>query len=71
MRADFKGQPDVCEPYFDAPYLANWGTHILKLRLPPRLLNPATLAYFGSDSAFVNVKSGKVILFLLRRRGWR
>jgi hypothetical protein len=62
---DFKGQPDVwMERYFDAfLYLANWGTHILKLRLPPRLLNPATaLAYFGSDSAFVNVKSGKVIL---------
>jgi hypothetical protein len=62
---DFKGQPDLwMEHYFDAfLYLANWGTHLLKLRLPPRLLNPATaLAYFGSDSAFVNVKSGKVIL---------
>lgn len=62
---DFKGQPEVwMESYFDAfLYLANWGTHILKLRLPPRLLNPETaLAYFGSDSAFVNVKSGKVIL---------
>ncbi|SBT05175.1 hypothetical protein ACCAA_20208 [Candidatus Accumulibacter aalborgensis] len=59
---DFKGQPDVwMERYFDAfLYLANWGTHLLKLRLPPRLLNPASaLTYFGSDSAFVNVKSGK------------
>lgn len=53
---DFKGQPDLwMERYFDAfLYLVNWGTHILKLRLPPRLLNPATaLAYFGSDSACV------------------
>ena len=62
---DFKGRPEVwMERYFDAfLYLANWGTHLLKLRLPPRLLNPATaLTYFGSDSAFVNVKSGQVIL---------
>jgi len=37
---DFKGQPDVwMERYFDAfLYLANWGSHRLKLRLPPRLL---------------------------------
>ena len=62
---DFKGQPDLwMERYFDVfLYLSNWGSRRLKLRLPPRLLNPATaLAYFGSDSAFVNVKSGKVIL---------
>lgn len=62
---DFKGQPDVwMERYFDAfLYLANWGSHRLKLRLPPRLLSPASaLTYFGSDSAFVNVKSGKLIL---------
>jgi len=62
---DFRGPPALwMERYFDAfLYLANWGTHVLKLRLPPRLLSPATaLAYLGSDSASVNVKSGQVIL---------
>lgn len=62
---DFRGNPDLwMERYFDAfLHLANWGTHVLKLRLPPRLLSPTTaLAYLGSESASVNVKSGQVIL---------
>ena len=62
---DFKGKNDLwMERNFDAFLnLANWGTHIMKLRLPPRLLNPTTaLAYFGNDSASVNLKSGKLIL---------
>lgn len=62
---DFRGNPDLwMERYFDAfLYLANWGTRVLKLRLPPRLLGPTTvLAYLGSESASVNVKSGQVIL---------
>jgi hypothetical protein len=62
---DFRGNPDLwMERCFDAfLHLANWGTHVLKLRLPPRLLSPTTaLAYLGSESASVNVKSGQVIL---------
>ena len=61
----FKGNEDTwMERYFDAfLYLANWGTHVLKLRLPSRLLDPATArAYCGGDSASVGEKSGKVIL---------
>src|SRR5205807_10509685 len=39
--ADFKGDEDAwMEKYFDAfLYLANWGTHVMKLRLPGRLLD--------------------------------
>ncbi len=61
----FKGNEDAwMSKYFDAfLYLANWGTHVLKLRLPSRLLDSTTArAYCGSDSAFVGEKSGKVIL---------
>ena len=61
----FKGDEDAwMEKYFDAfLHLANWGTHVLKLRLPARLLDPATAkAYCGGDSAFVREKSGKVVL---------
>ncbi|MEA3411961.1 MAG: hypothetical protein U9R74_10530 [Pseudomonadota bacterium] len=61
----FKGDEDAwMEKYFDAfLYLANWGTHVLKLRLPSRLLDSTTAkAYCGGDSAFVGEKSGKVIL---------
>lgn len=61
----FKGNEDAwMERYFDAfLYLANWGTQVLKLRLPSRLLDPATArAYCDGDSAFVREKSGKVIL---------
>ncbi|WP_448509633.1 hypothetical protein [Immundisolibacter sp.] len=62
---NFKGDEDVwMEKYFDAfLYLANWGTHVLKLRLSARLLDPATAkAYCGGDSASVRERSGKVIL---------
>jgi hypothetical protein len=61
----FKGDEDSwMERYFDAfLYLANWGTHILKLRLPVRLLDSATArAYCGGDAASVRVKDGKIIL---------
>ncbi len=38
---NFKGDEDAwMEKYFDAfLYLANWGTHVVKLRLPTRLLD--------------------------------
>jgi predicted GIY-YIG superfamily endonuclease len=61
----FKGNEDAwMEKYFDAYlYLANWGTHVLKLRLPSRLLDAATAkTYCGGDSAFVREKAGKVVL---------
>lgn len=61
----FKGDEDAwMEQYFDAfLYLANWGTHVLKLRLPARLLDVATAkTYCGGDSASVREKAGKVIL---------
>jgi hypothetical protein len=61
----FKGDEDGwMEKYFAAfLYLANWGTHVLKLRLPFRLLNPsAAREYCGCESAFVREKDGKLIL---------
>ncbi|MBI5526019.1 MAG: hypothetical protein HY897_06760 [Deltaproteobacteria bacterium] len=61
----FKGNEDAwMEKYFDAfLYLANWGTHVLKLRLPSRVLDPATAReYCGGDSAFVREKGGKVVI---------
>lgn len=62
---NFKGDEDAwMEKYFDAYlYLAGWGTHVLKLRLPSRLLDAATARnYCGGDSAFVREKVGMVIL---------
>jgi hypothetical protein len=62
---DFKGNADDwMDKYFDAfLYLANWGTHILKLRLPARLLAPAVAkTYCGGEGASVREKAGKVIL---------
>jgi hypothetical protein len=62
---DFKGDMDAWMAiYFDAfIYLANWGTHVLKLRLPSRLLTLETAkAYCCSDSVFVCEKADKVII---------
>jgi hypothetical protein len=55
------------EKYFDAfLYLANWGTHVLKLRLPSRLLDLRTARlYCPGEAAFVREKNGKVILSLV------
>ena len=52
------------ERYFDAfLYLANCGTHVLKLGLPLALLDPMTAEeYCCGDSAFVRAKAGRVIL---------
>jgi hypothetical protein len=65
---NFKGDEDAwMEKYFDAfLYLANWGTHVLKLRLPSRLLDIETAhLYCSGEQAFVRDKSGKVILTFL------
>ena len=61
----FKGDVDLwMEKYFDAfLYLANWGTHVLKLSLPSRLLDAAIAReYCGGDRAFVREKADRVIL---------
>ena len=62
---NFKGDEDAwMEKYFDAfLYLANWGTRVLKLRLPSRLLDLETARlYCPGRQAFAREKSGKVIL---------
>jgi hypothetical protein len=44
-------------------YLANWGTHVLKLRLPSRLLGMEAVRLFcPGESAFAREKNDKVIL---------
>ena len=63
----FKGNENAwMEKYFDAfLYLANWGTRILKLRLPSRLLNLKTARSYCSDAGktmYVSEKNGKVML---------
>jgi hypothetical protein len=61
----FKGNPDAwMEKYFDAfLYLANWGTHVLKLRLPSSLLDLRTAQECCvGDSAAAWEKDGKVLL---------
>lgn len=62
---DFRGDEDAwMEKYFDAfLYLANWGTHVLKLRLPARLLDAETARrYCTGERASVREKNGKLIL---------
>jgi hypothetical protein len=61
----FKGNEDVwMEKYFDAfLYFANWGTRILKLRLPSRLLDRKTAdLYCLGESASVRERNGKIIV---------
>ncbi len=61
----FKGDEDAwMERYFDAfLYLANWGTHVLKLRLPACLLDAKTArSYCAGERASVRERNGKVIL---------
>ena len=62
---NFKGDEDAwMEKYFDAfLYAANWGTRVLKLRLPSRLLDLETAhLYCSGKGAFAREKGGKVIL---------
>jgi hypothetical protein len=61
----FKGNPDLwMEKYFDAfLYLANWGTRVLKLRLPSSLLPVEDVrTYCYSDLASAREKNHKIIL---------
>src|SRR5918996_221227 len=62
---DFKGDEDAwMAKYFDAfLYLASWGTHVLKLRLPTRLLGAKTAReYCTGEGASLQEKNGKLIL---------
>ena len=62
---NFKGDEDAwVEKYFDAfLYVANWGTRVLKLRLPGRLLDAKTARlYCVGEHASVRERNGKVIL---------
>jgi hypothetical protein len=64
---DFKGDEDAwVQNYFDAfLYFANWGTHVLKLALPARLLNLQTARlYCVGDCAAARAKDGKLIITL-------
>jgi hypothetical protein len=51
---DFKGSPEkLMEKYFDAHvYVANWGTHILMLRLPKNTLGKDTVAPYCFEDTF-------------------
>jgi hypothetical protein len=70
---NFKGDPRAwMERHFDAfLYFANWGTHELMLRLPRRVLDPATARrYCCGEAASVRVKGEHVILeFLSEEEG--
>ena len=70
---NFKGDPRAwMERYFDAfLYFANWGTHELMLRLPRRVLDPATARrYCCGEAASARVKGEHVILeFLSEEEG--
>jgi hypothetical protein len=70
---NFKGDPRAwMERYFDAfLYFANWGTHELMLRLPRRVLDPATAKrYCRGEAASARVKGEHVILeFLSEEEG--
>ena len=62
---DFKGDQDAwMDKYFDAfLYLANWGTHVVKLRLPARLLDVKTARqYCGAQRGSAREKNGRVVL---------
>src|ERR1700722_2203440 len=64
---DLKGDPDVwMDRYFDAHlYVANWGTHVLQLRLPDRLLDAKTARVYASgERASVREANGKIVLTL-------
>jgi hypothetical protein len=67
---NFKGDPrQLMERYFDAHlYLTNWGTRQLMLRLPKRVLDPASVAnYCLGDSASAWTAGRHVIVRLNRQ----
>ena len=68
----FKGDEEAwMKRYFDAfLYLANWGTHILQLRLPDRLFSPETARqYCPGGACSVRHKSGHLIFRFVSEEG--
>ena len=62
---NFKGDADAwMDKYFDAfLYRANWGTHVLELRLPANLLNAKTARLYAvGDHTVARVRNGNVVL---------
>ena len=62
---NFKGDEDLwIEKYFDGfLYYANWGTHVLKLKLPSDLLDLKTAQmYCSGDNVSVRLNADKIIL---------
>lgn len=61
---DFRGDPaKLVERYFDAfVYIANWGTHEFKLRLPARLLDLATVSRYSAAYAAEARQAGDVVI---------
>ena len=62
---NFKGDEDKwMERYFDAfLYVANWGSHLLKLRIPSKFLPLATAKqYCGGDSVYAKEKDERIVL---------
>lgn len=68
---DFKGSPEkLMEQYFDAHvYVANWGTHILMLRLPKALLSKETLAPYCLNEGLRGWTKGEHQIIEWRRDG--
>ena len=65
---NFKGDADVwMDKYFDAfLYMANWGTHILKLRLPDtQLIAKTARLYAVGERTAMRVKNGNVLFSFL------
>ena len=62
---DFKGDPlALMERYFDAfVYVANWGTHQFMVRLPGRLLDPATVCPYAIEG-FLDVHARRECVIL-------
>jgi hypothetical protein len=58
---EFRGDEDAwMEEYFDVfLYLANWGTHIVKLSLPARALDPATARLYCAGRYVASVRETK------------
>jgi hypothetical protein len=69
---DFRGDPsalmDLC---YDAHlYFANWGTHILMLRLPLSWLDLDTTSEYCNDETFSARRSGKNIVLEFHSEDW-
>jgi len=65
---NFKGDEDAwMAKYFDAfLYLANWGTHVLRLRWPSTVLSPATARLYcpGETAAARKAKDHTIVTFV-------